>query len=232
VSRFRIVSVVVITTSVVIAVWVGTVQFRAVGRAVLPLAPVRSGEFVAVIRARGQIQADRSVPIYAPLAQDLRIAWMAPVSERVEQGAPLVRFDSSSAERDLIQRRAAAERARAGLAQAIADAKGAAEHDQRDVNDARLGVELAQLATADSDFDFVARLEAERGRIDLAVARQKLRQLDAEVAQRRRRESRSWHRSGVNSRDAEAWVRSGESSLRRSARRSRIRHLRARFQRK
>ena len=107
-SRFRIISVIVISVSVLIAVWVGTVQFHAVERAVLPLAPVRTGEFVAVIRARGQVQADRSVPIYAPLAQDLRIAWMAPVSERVEAGAPLVRFDSSTAERDLIQRRATA----------------------------------------------------------------------------------------------------------------------------
>ena len=85
-SRFRIVSVIVITASVLIAVWVGTVQFRAVERAVLPLAPVRTGEFVAVIRARGQVQADRSVPIYAPLAQDLRIAWMAPASELFEAG--------------------------------------------------------------------------------------------------------------------------------------------------
>jgi HlyD family secretion protein len=181
-TPFRIVSTVVITASLVIAAWLGMRQFRATERVALPLAPVRSGEFVAVIRARGQIQADRSVPIYAPLVQDLRIAWMAPVTELVEEGAPLVRFDSSSAERDLIQRRAAAERARASLNQAIAEGKAAAEHDQRDLNDARLGVELAQLDTADSEF--VARLDAERGRIDLGVARQKLRQIEAEVAQR------------------------------------------------
>jgi len=181
VNRFRVVSAVVITASIAVAMWVGTVQFRANERAALPIAPVRSGEFVAVIRARGQIQADRSVPIYAPLVQDLRIAWMAPPSDRVEEGAALIRFDSSTAERDLIQRRAAAERARASLDQAIAEAKSAAEHDQHDLNDARLGVELAQLDTADSDF--VARLDAERGRIDLGVAQQKLRQLEAEVAQ-------------------------------------------------
>jgi HlyD family secretion protein len=204
VNRFRIFSVVIITASVVIAVWVGTVQFRAVERAVLPLAPVRSGEFVAVIRARGQIQADRSVPIYAPLAQDLRIAWMASASEQVEAGAPLVRFDSSSSERDLIQRRAAAERARATLAQAIAEGKAATEHDGRDLNDARLGVELAELDTADSDF--VARLDAERGRIDLGVAKQKLRQLEAEVAQRAA--SRESKQASLRRQleDAEAWV--------------------------
>ena len=155
------------------------------------------------------------MPIYAPLAQDLRIAWMAPVSERVEQGAPLVRFDSSSAERDLIQRRAAAERARAGLAQAVADAKAAAEHDKRDLNDARLGVELAELATADSDFEFVARLEAERGRIDLGVAQQKLRQLDAEVAQRGASRESKLASLRRQLEDAEAWVRIVEARIER-----------------
>jgi multidrug efflux pump subunit AcrA (membrane-fusion protein) len=204
VSRFRIISVIVITISVLVAVWVGTVQFRSVERAVLPLAPVRTGEFVAVIRARGQVQADRSVPIYAPLAQDLRIAWMAPVSERVEEGAPLVRFDSSSAERDLIQRRAAAERARASLNQAVAEAKAAVEHDRRDLNDARLGVELAELDTADSDF--IARLDAERRRIDLNVARQKLRQLEAEVAQRAASRESKLASLRRQLEDAEAWV--------------------------
>jgi hypothetical protein len=204
VNRFRIVSVIVITASVIVAVWVGTVQFRAVERAALPLATVRTGEFVAVIRARGQIQADRSVPIYAPLVQDLRIAWMAPPSERIDEGAPLVRFDSSSAERDLIQRRAAAEKARASLDQATAEAKAAEEHDKRDVNDARLGVELATLDTADSEF--VARLDAERGRIDLGVAKQKLRQLEAEVAQRAASRASKLASLRRQLEEAEAWV--------------------------
>ena len=180
--RFRLVSAVVITASFIVAVWVGTVQFKASERTVLPMAPVRTGEFVAVIRARGQIQAERSVTIYAPLVQDLRLSWMAPASERVDRDAPLVRFDSSTAERDLIQRRGAAERARASLAQQVAEAKSAAEHDTHDLAAARLDVELAELDTADSDF--VARLDAERGRIDLGVARQKLKQLEAEVAER------------------------------------------------
>ena len=179
---FRAIAALVITASIVLAVWVGMLQFDQAEGSELPIAPVRSGEFVAVIRTRGQIQAERSVPVYAPLVQDLRIAWMAAASERIEQGTPMIRFDSSTAERDLIQRRGAAERARASLQQAIVDAEAAAEHDQRDLVDARLGVELAQLDTADSEL--VARLDAERGRIDLGVAEQRQRQLVAEVAQR------------------------------------------------
>jgi multidrug efflux pump subunit AcrA (membrane-fusion protein) len=210
-TGFRGLVAIVMTASLIAAVWVGARQFVHAERSELPIAPVRSGEFVAVIRTRGQIQAQRSVPIYAPLVQDLRIAWMAPASERIERGAPLIRFDSSTVERDLIQRRATAERARAALDLAIADGKAAAEHDQRDLQDARLAVELAQLDTKDSEF--VARLDAERGRIDLRVAEQKLRQLEAEVKQRAAsRESKiaSLQRQLAT---AEGWVRIVEARI-------------------
>lgn len=212
-KRFRLVAGIVITASVVAAVWIGTLQFGEAEGSALPIAPVRSGEFVAVIRTRGQMQAQRSVPIYAPLAQDLRIAWMAPASEVIEQGAPMIRFDSSMAERDLIERRSAMEQARANLDRAIAEAKAAAEHDQRDLVDARLGVEVAELSTADSEF--VARLEAERGRIDLRVAQQKLRQLEAEIAQRKVSRDSQIASLRRQLRAAEVWVEIVESRIER-----------------
>jgi hypothetical protein len=213
VRGFRALAALVISASVVLAVWVGMLQFDRAEGSELPIAPVRSGEFVAVIRTRGQIQAQRSVPIYAPLVQDLRIAWMANASEPVAEGAPMIRFDSSTAERDLIQRRATAERARAALKQAIADADAAAEHDQRDLVDARLGVELAELDTADSDF--IARLDAERGRIDLRVAQQRRRQLEAEVAQRAASRESKLASLRRQLEAAEAWVRIVESRIER-----------------
>jgi multidrug efflux pump subunit AcrA (membrane-fusion protein) len=182
VKGFRLVTILVILASTAAAVWVGALQFRRAEASVLPIAPVRSGEFLAVIRTRGQIQARRAVPIYAPLVQDLRIAWMAPASEPVQEGQPMIRFDSSTAERELIERRAAVEKAQAALDQAMAEARVSAEQDRRDLVDSALAVELAELATLDSEF--VARLEAEAARIDLRVARQNLRQLEAEVAQR------------------------------------------------
>ena len=181
-SVFRIVAGIVIVLSAVAAGWIGSLQFQEADESALALAPVREGEFVAVIRTRGQIQALRSYPIYAPLAQDLRISWMAPAGDMVEEGQPMIRFDSSSAERDLIQRRAATEQAQANLDQAIAEARISEEHDRRDLVDARLNVELAALRTADSEF--VGRIEAEQGQIDLRVAEQNLRQLEAEIVQR------------------------------------------------
>jgi multidrug efflux pump subunit AcrA (membrane-fusion protein) len=178
---FRVLAALVVLSSTVIALWLGSRAFDAADASSVPIAPVRSGEFLAVIRTRGQIQAQRSYPIYAPLAQDLRIAWMAPSGEVVEEGEPLIRFDSSSAERDLIERRAAVDRAQANLDQALADLDVEAQHDELDLIDARLNVELVQLRTLDSEF--VGRLEAEQGQIDLRVAEQNLRQIEAEIAQ-------------------------------------------------
>ena len=211
--RFRIVAGVVLTAAVAVAVWIGTRQFETVSGATLPMAPVRSGEFVAVIRTRGQIEAERSFPIYAPLVQDLRIAWMASPSEIIKDGEPIIRFDSSVAERDLIQRRAAAERARAALARAVVEGKAAAEHDERELVDARLGVEVAKLNTADSEF--VSRVTVERGVIDLRVAEQNLRKLEAEVAQRTVSREAQLASLRRQLQAAEAWVGIVESRIER-----------------
>jgi hypothetical protein len=204
VTGFRAVATVVIVASVVAAVWVGRLQFASADDSALPIAPVRTGEFVAVIRTRGQIEAQKSVPVYAPLAQDLRIAWMSPISEPVERGEPMLRFDPSVAERDLIERRGTLERAQASRNQAIGDAKVAERQDERDLVDARLGVEVAELAIVDSEF--VPRLEAEAGRIDLRVARQNLRQLEAEVAQRKVSRESNLASLERQVEDAQAWV--------------------------
>lgn len=181
-TAFRVIASLVILAAAVCAVWVGSLQFEDAGQASIPLAPVRGGEFLAVIRTRGQIVAERSRPVYAPLVPDLRISWMAPIGEPLEAGDPMVRFDSSSAQRDLIERRSALEQAQANLDRAIVEAQVAREHDERELIDAELGVELDQLATLNSEF--VGRIEAEQSAIDLRLAEQNLRQLRAEIEQR------------------------------------------------
>jgi hypothetical protein len=201
----------VVVLSTAAAVWLGVGEFRRADAAALPMAPVRSGEFLAVVRTRGQIQALRSVPIYAPLAQDLRIAWMAPASEMIQAGEPMIRFDSSASERDLIQRRATMERAQAALDQALVEARVAAEQNQRDLIDARLAVELAETASVDSEF--VARLDAEARRVDIRVARQNLRQLEAEVAQRDASRQSQLASLRRQLEDAQAWVRIVEARI-------------------
>ncbi len=178
---FGIVSALVVMSSLVTAIWLGSAQFQVTRESNLPIAPVREGEFEVVIRVRGEIRADRAAQVYAPVVPNLRIGWMAPPGELVEAGAPLIRFDSSTAEQQLIENRAALEQAEATLAQAIADGRITAEHDAADLADAHLDVELAELRTAGEEF--VSRIAAEQARIDLRVAEQNVRTLEAEIAQ-------------------------------------------------
>jgi biotin carboxyl carrier protein len=155
--------------------WMGVNRYReqSGGPTGLPVAQARAGEFLAVIRCRGEVKADRSAQVYAPLMPGLRIAWMAPAGDFVEEGAPVIRFDSSLAQQDLIQKEAALRTARATLDQAVAQGRITAEHDQGDLTDAQYQVELANIKTASNEF--ISRLEAERNRIDLTLAQQKQR---------------------------------------------------------
>jgi HlyD family secretion protein len=163
------------------AAWAGVNRFRQTQAAdELPVAAARKGEFVAIIRCRGDVKAGRSVPIYAPVVPNLTIAWMAPDGEELQEGQPLIRFDSSSAQQQLIQKEAALAQALATLDQAIGEARTTAEHDQSDLEDAKYNVEKARLATAGNEF--VGRIQAEQAKIDLGLAEQKLRVQEANGA--------------------------------------------------
>jgi multidrug efflux pump subunit AcrA (membrane-fusion protein) len=72
--------------------------------ATYPKASARKGEFLVLVRCRGALKARRSVGIYTPMVPNLRIAWLAPAGENVTEGAPILRFDSSSAKQQLMQK--------------------------------------------------------------------------------------------------------------------------------
>src|SRR5262249_3205749 len=152
-------------------VWIGANWFRQAQAAVdLPVAPARKGEFLVIVRCRGDVKEQRSVAIYAPIVPNLTIAWMAPASEQVEEGQPVILVESSSAQQQLIQNQAALQQAQATLDQAIGQAQLTAEHDQSDLADARYTVEKARLQTLGNEF--VGRIQAEQSKVDLSVAEQ------------------------------------------------------------
>ena len=161
--------------------WAGVNRFRQAQAAVeLPVAAARKGEFVAIIRCRGDVKASHSVPIYAPVVPNLTIAWMASAGEEVLEGKPIIRFDSSSVKEQLIQKEAALTQAQATLEQAVGQAKVTSEHDQADMEDAKYNVEKARLGTVGNEF--VGRIQAEQAKIDLGLAEQKLRLQEANIA--------------------------------------------------
>jgi len=150
------------------------------GAAVLPVAPARQGEFLVIIRCRGELKAGRSAELYAPVVPNLRIAWLAPPGEAVRPGDPVIKFDSSSAEQQLVQKEAALRQAQATLDQAIAQERQTAQQDQSDLADAKARVETARLEA--SKAEIVSRIQGEENRIDLGVSEQSLKYEEAVVA--------------------------------------------------
>jgi hypothetical protein len=108
---------------------------------------------------------------------------MAPAGEPVQAGDTVVRYETTNGEQDRISAEASLEQVQAQFEQAKAQNTITSEHDDADVVDGNFQVELAKIKTATNEF--VGRLEAERNTIDLTVAEQKLRQLEASVNQHR-----------------------------------------------
>jgi HlyD family secretion protein len=145
-----------------------------------PVAPARSGDFLVIVRCRGELKANHSVGVYTPIVPNLRIAWLAPAGETAKQGEPIIRFDSSSAEQQLQQKEAALRQAEATLDQAVAQARITAEQDKSDLADAGFTVERARLEA--SKQEIVSRIQGEESKIDYGVAQQKLKVQEAAVA--------------------------------------------------
>ena len=150
---------------------------RAPAGVSLPVAPVREGEFLVVVESRGELKATRSVQIIAPLAPDLRVAWMAPGGTVVKEGDPVIRFDPSSVQQQVAERKAALEQAQATLDQSTAQEQVTLEQDKRDLNDARNHLEYVRLEA--SKKDILSRIQGEENKVDLSVAEQRLKVLDA-----------------------------------------------------
>ena len=147
--------------------------------AILPSAPARQGDFLVIIRCRGELKAERSVQVTAPLVPNLRIAWMTPPGTTVKQGESIIRFDSSSSQQQLMQKEAVLRQAQATLDQALAQSKITAEQDKTELADAKFTVERARLEA--SKQEIVSRLQGEESKIDYGVAQQKLKVQEATV---------------------------------------------------
>jgi hypothetical protein len=146
----------------------------------LPVAPARKGEFLMIIRCRGDLKAGRSAQIYTPVVPNLRISWMAPAGEPVKAGDPLIKFDSSSAQQTLAQKEAQLRQNQATLDQAVAQAKITAEQDASDLAQSKYTVERARLEA--SKEEIVSKIDGDEKKIDLAVAEQQLKVEEATVA--------------------------------------------------
>jgi HlyD family secretion protein len=147
-------------------------------KADLPVASARKGEFQVIVRCRGELVSTRSVQLVAPMnIPGLQIAWQAPPNSEVKAGDIVIRFDSSLAKQQLLEKQATLKQAQATLEQAGAQARITSEQDRLDLASARVDVAKAKLEV--SKQEIVSKLQGEESAIDLGLAEEKLRVQEA-----------------------------------------------------
>ena len=159
----------------------GLYRFRsAQSGPALPTAPARSGEFLVLVRCRGALRANKSVGIYTPMVPSLRIGWLANAGEEVKEGDVIVKFDSSTAQQQVMQKEAQLRQAQATLDQAIAQGQISAQQDQTELGDARFSVERARVQASLAAIE--SRIKGEQSKVDFGIAEQKLKAQEATIA--------------------------------------------------
>ena len=144
-------------------------------------AEVVRGDFIDVLPIRGEVRARRTVPITAPRsAGDLQIVFLAPSGAAVKTGDVVIRFDTSTAERQLAEKRSALREAEAEIQRARADNTISAQATRGEETKRRYDVERAKLDVSTSEV--VSRLEAEKATISLAAAEQRAREATSKVS--------------------------------------------------
>lgn len=147
-------------------------------KADLPVASARKGEFQVIVRCRGELVSTRSVQLVAPLhIAGLQIAWQAPPNSEVKEGDVVIRFDSSLARQQLLEKQATLKQAQATVEQALAQARITAEQDRLDLASAKVDLEKAKLEV--SKQEIVSKLQGEESKIDLGLAEEKVRVQEA-----------------------------------------------------
>jgi HlyD family secretion protein len=133
-----------------------------------------------MVRCRGKLVSMHSAQLIAPVnVPGMVISWQAPPNSEVKQGDVVIRFDSSAARQQLLEKEAALKQAQASLDQNVAQARMTAEQDKLDLTSAQVEVERATLEA--SKQEVVSRLQGEESKIDLGIAKEKLSVEEATV---------------------------------------------------
>jgi HlyD family secretion protein len=140
----------------------------------LPTAAARQGDFLVLVRCRGQLVSRRSEQVIAPLnVPDLQIVWLAPEGSIVKEGQVIIRFDPSKVQQDLQEKTAALDQAQAALDQGLAQANITVEQDKLDLSTINYQSDKARLEA--SKQSIVSAIQGQESVIDLGVAEEKVK---------------------------------------------------------
>jgi multidrug efflux pump subunit AcrA (membrane-fusion protein) len=167
--------------AVVVLGAIGTFVWYRYGRRIeptLPTADVTRGAFSDVVEIRGEVRPVRSTIVMAPPnAGELVILKIAKNGTVVKQGDVVAEFDAVTMRRTIQDKQSELRSAEAELAQARAQTEITLEEKNAAVRRAQFEVQKAKLSLG--EVELVGSIEAERGKLALADAMQRLREAQA-----------------------------------------------------
>ncbi|HUF48849.1 MAG TPA: efflux RND transporter periplasmic adaptor subunit [Vicinamibacterales bacterium] len=144
----------------------------------VPAAVVTRGDYVDVLEIRGDVRPQKSVVVNAPYnAGELQILKLLPNGTAVKQGDVVAEFDAVVFKRTVAEKESELRSAIAEREQAIAQAEIDEKDKQAAIRRGEFDVERARLALG--NIELVAEVEAERAKLALADAQQRLHEATA-----------------------------------------------------
>lgn len=141
-------------------------------------AEVTRGDYADIVEIRGQVQPVRSTYVTAPYnAGELQILKIARNGTEVKMGDVVAEFDAVNLRRTVQEKQGELRSARAELEQNAAQARITLEERNAAVAKAEFDVTRAKLSLG--EIGLVSEIEAERARLALADAEQRLREAQA-----------------------------------------------------
>jgi multidrug efflux pump subunit AcrA (membrane-fusion protein) len=147
-----------------------------------PTVTVERGDLVLTVDVEGELEAVRTRDLSCPNVPEteFKIAFMAPEGSEVEQGAPVLRFDTEALERLLAQKRAEYEEAKTKVEQKTTDLEMKRLALAEQIAQARAALGKARLK-ADVPPDVIQRIEYEKAVLEEKGCARDLENLEAEV---------------------------------------------------
>ncbi|HEU5453897.1 MAG TPA: efflux RND transporter periplasmic adaptor subunit [Terriglobales bacterium] len=146
----------------------------------VPIYEVRRGEFVDYLQVRGEVKAQKSIVLTAPMrAGDIQIVHLAPSGTQLHKGEVVVEFDTADLKSKLEQRRSDLKQAEAEIENTRATGHITEQQDLTDLQKAKYDVERAKLDA--SKQEILSQIEGEESKIKLADAQQKEHELEEKL---------------------------------------------------
>jgi len=142
----------------------------------VPVAKVRTAEFVIAVRTRGEMRSNNSVVLAAPQVPEPRIVRIAESGKPVKKGQVVIEFDAAQQEQNLLERNTTVRTVDSEIIQTKASHRMVDEQDAMNLMTAQYNLKRAELDA--SKAEVVSKIEGAKSRLDVGISEGELKQVD------------------------------------------------------